>query len=254
MLCRMTPRCAIDPAWLGTMPRPLYLLVSAVLGLLVGPAAAYWAMTKPTAVVQTMADFERHIRSELRQQGDGYRAMIGDSITAVAPDQVVCGRPVIRVAYGGAQIEDALQDLMPLLVGSRPAALIIAIGVNDAQRRIAKTREQLLADVTIGYRTLLRQAKALTPHVAVIQASPVGQGQPMGDVFFDPSLITAINGLIRDAATDAKVPVLALAGLAQSDGFARDGVTLDGAHLSPAGYAIWSAVAAQAWQSIGACG
>lgn len=236
------------------MPRPLYLLAFAVLGLLIGPSAAYRAMTKPTAVVYTMADFERQIRSELRQHGDGYRAMIGDSITAVSPDQVVCGRPIIRVAYGGAQIEDALLDLMPLLADSRPAALTIAIGVNDAQRRIAKSRDQLLTDFAAGYRKLLQQAKALTPNVAVIQASPVGQGQSMGDVFFDPSLITAINGLIRDAAADAKVPVFSLSGLAQSDGFARAGVTLDGVHLSPAGYSIWSAVAAQASQSIRACG
>jgi hypothetical protein len=249
--------CALDPARFDVMPRRLYVLALTVIGLLIGGSAAvatYRALTKPPAAVITMADFERQIRADLRQHGDGYRAIIGDSISAVSPDQLVCGRPVLRVAYGGAQIDDALDTLMPLLANSRPAALLIAIGVNDAQRRIAKSREQLLADVAAGYRTLLQQAKALTPNVAVIEASPVGQGQPMGDVFFDPSLITAINELIRSAAADAKVPVFSLSALAKSDGFARDGVTLDGVHLSPDGYAIWNKVSAQAWQSFGACG
>jgi hypothetical protein len=244
----------MDPAWFDDMPPLRYLFAFAVLGLLIGSAVAYRTATEPTADVDTMADFGRQIRSELRQHGDGYLAMIGDSITAVSPDQRICGRPVLRVAYGGAQIEDALQDLMPLLAGSRPAALVIAIGVNDAQRRIAKSQDRLLADVAVRYRTLLQQAKALTPNVAVVQAPPVAQGQPMGDVFFDPSLITAINTLIRDAAADAGIPVFSLSGLARSDGFARDGVTLDGVHLSAAGYGIWRDVASQAWQRVGACG
>ena len=93
----------------------------------------------------------------------------------------------------------------------------------------------------------------LTPNVAVILSPPVGKGQAAGDIMFDPSLITDINDLIRTIAAGAKLPVFSLAGLARPDGYARVDVTLDGVHLSAAGYAVWNKVVAQAWQTVGIC-
>jgi GDSL-like Lipase/Acylhydrolase family len=229
--------------------------------------AAWWLTISVTAALMTYRAFvtraqsptvlEQHlssIQATFQASDANPFAIIGDSLTADAPEQVVCGKKVVRIAFGGAQIAHARQHLMPILAKNPPAGLILAIGINDAQRRISKSRRQLIADVDADYRQLLRQAKELTPHVAVILNPPVGKDQPMGDDFFDPNLIIAVNDVIRTAANDANVPAFALAALAQPNGSAHADFTLDGVHLSPAGYAIWSGVVLDAWQASGAPG
>jgi lysophospholipase L1-like esterase len=191
----------------------------------------------------SVADVQQYIR-----RNPNYLAIIGDSITALAPEQLVHGQKVLRLAYGGAQIEGVRRNRVPLMLQRAPRALIVAIGVNDSQRGIQKPRDQLLADVAVSYRALLREAQALTPRVAVVLSPPVGRGQPMGDVFFDPNLIVAINAIMTAAAAEFEIPVLALSDLADADGFAREDVTLDGVHLSAAGYAIWTSVIEQAFK------
>jgi GDSL-like Lipase/Acylhydrolase family len=238
------------------MPRrlcPGWLAICLVLIGGTAVVAVHRAWLRPPTQQLPMSAFHNFVRAQVQHSGNGYLAIIGDSITASSPEQRVCGRSVLRLAFGGAKVEGALQDIMPPLQNSRPAALVVAIGVNDAQRRITKPRAQLLADFAADYRTLLQQAKALTSKVAVVLSPPVGKDRPMGDAFLDPDLIITLNDLIRTAAVDADVPVLALSEMARSDGFAREDVQLDGVHLSPAGYNIWGRVVDRAWQTIGAC-
>jgi lysophospholipase L1-like esterase len=238
------------------MLRRYVLALFTVVGLLAGATAAVATYRALFPSVQVPSVLDQHLealRIRLAEAKPGYLAIIGDSLTADAPEQEVCGTKLVPVAFGGAQIEHAQQHLLPLLVAKRPSALIVAMGVNDAQRRIAKSREQLLSGAATTYRQLLHQATKLTPHVAVVLNPPVGQGQPMGDVFFDPGMITAINDIIRTAAGELDLPVFSLAELAGPDGFARAGVTLDGVHPSPSGYAIWAATIAEAARHLQPC-
>jgi lysophospholipase L1-like esterase len=232
------------------------MLQRKVLGLLAGLVVVVSALGFARAVLHsapaglTLVDIQNLLSTQIAKQEAGYSAIVGDSITVAAPSQTLGGQKVLRVAYGGARIDGALTNLMPLMTDRPPTALIIAIGVNDAQRGIEKSRDQLLADVATNYRALLLRAKRLTPRVAVVLSPPVGRGQPMGDIIYDPALIVAINAIMQAVADELQIPVLALSALAGMDGFARPDTTLDGVHLSAAGYAIWSDVTAQAWQTI----
>jgi lysophospholipase L1-like esterase len=208
------------------------------------------AVCLAAAVTWALNDNTLQLRAKIANTDQDYIAVIGDSITAFAPVQQLNGKTVLHIAYGGAQVVDAVQVLLPLLTGKPPAVLIIAIGVNDAKRRIKKSRTHLLADVATDYRALLLKAKTLTPKIAVVLSPPVARGRHAGDAMFDPSLIVAINEIIRAAAVEADIPVFALSDLADADGAARVGTTVDGVHLSAAGYEIWGDVIARAWQAI----
>jgi lysophospholipase L1-like esterase len=197
-----------------------------------------------------LADFGRHVQAQLQHSGPGYCGIIGDSITAAAPLSLVGDKPPIKAAVNGARVGDAIRHIMPLLDGSVPSCLLLAIGVNDTKFQFPEPRLQRLSDFARDYRTLLHCARQLTPHVGIVMIGPVAKGMDVGDSFFDASLIVAFNGIIREIATEANVPTFSLSALAGADGLARADVTYDGVHLSETGYRLWNAEVERAWQQL----
>ena len=193
------------------------------------------------------------MQQDLQRCGPGYCCIIGDSITEAAPLAAVDGRGPINAGIGGARVADALRLILPTLEGTRPAALLLAIGVNDTKREVPEPPAQRLADFARDYQALVRGARQLTPHVGLVAIGPVAKGTQFvefGDNFFDPALIVAFNNTIATIAAEMDVPLQSLAGLAGADGLALPDVTDDGVHLSAAGYAIWNAAIAHAWQTV----
>ena len=198
----------------------------------------------------TIEDFYRYMQQQLLDRGPGYRCIIGDSITAAAPLELVAGQPPINAGIGGARVGDALRLILPTLMGSQPAALLLAIGVNDTKRQFPEPQTQRLTDFHRDYRDLARGARRLTPHVGLLLIGPVAKGMDVGDTFFDPELILAFNAIIAAVATEFKAPLFPLAGLEGADRLAHPHVTHDGVHLSDAGYVIWNEVVARAWAKL----
>jgi lysophospholipase L1-like esterase len=151
---------------------------------------------------------------------------------------------------GGARVGDALRLILPTLAGTLPAALLLAIGVNDTKWQFPEPRPQRLTDFQRDYRELVRGALRLTPNVGLLLIGPVAKGMEVGDNFFDPELILAFNAIIAAIATELKVPLWPLAALSGPDGLAHPHVTYDGVHLSEAGYVIWNEVVARAWAKV----
>lgn len=203
--------------------------------------------------VFALVDFSRTVFEAQARTGARYPAIVGDSIAAQAAYQSVCGQQVVVAAVAGASLRHALADILPLLAYHRPSSLLIAIGVNDSKRLLVTPRAQRLATFEAEYRALIAKAQALTSAVAVVLIPPVGKDDWFGDVAFEAALIAAYNEIITRLATDARVPVVALAALAGPDGFARAGTTVDGVHPSVYGYGIWMSVIDQAWSRIKVC-
>jgi lysophospholipase L1-like esterase len=217
---------------------------------------AIWSARGDPDIVEVYR-FRRTVQTQLNQTGPAYAAIIGDSIAAKAPHRSaaerLCGRPLVTAALDGAQLRHALDDILPLLQDRRPDQIVIAIGVNETKRLITKPRRGRLAEFTQLYRRLLVDAQALTPAVAVLLIAPVAKDGPMGDQVFDGTLIAEFNKIISGLAAEANVPTFSLAAFADTDGFARRGLTVDGVHPTSAGYAVWMDAADQAWTSVTRC-
>jgi lysophospholipase L1-like esterase len=197
-----------------------------------------------------IAAFTDHVHLQLRHRRAGYVVIIGDSITEAAPLAPVAGQLPINAGIGGARIGDAVRIILPTLKDSQPAALLIAIGVNDTKFQFPEPRVQRLTDFARDYRELVLGARRLTPNVGLLLIGPVAKGMDIGDRFFDPELILAFNAIIAAVATELKAPVFPLTALEGAGGLAHPYVTHDGVHLSDAGYAIWNEVVAMAWQKL----
>jgi lysophospholipase L1-like esterase len=225
-------------------------LSSVLCGLivLVALCGAYRWQTRPT-----LESFWRTLAADQAGAGPGHSAIIGDSLTVAAPLLAVCGRSVVKAAFNGARIQQTVDYIMPPLSKSPPAAVLIAIGVNDAWRHITTSRAQRLVDFEDAYRGLIDKALVLTPKVGIVLLPSVAKDGDLGVSFFDPSLIDQFNQIIAKLANNKQLPVFPLAALSGPDGFARPGLTQDGVHLTPAGYAVWMQVVTQAWQTIQPC-
>lgn len=197
-----------------------------------------------------IAEFTDYVHLQVRNRRAGYVVIIGDSITQEAPLEPVAAQLPVNAGIGGARVGDALSLILPTLVASRPAALLIAIGVNDTKFQFSESRAQRLTDFARDYRELVRGARRLTPHVGLLLIGPVANGMDLGDRFFDPELILSFNAIIAAVATELKAPVFPLTGLEGADGFAHPHVTHDGVHLTDAGYAIWNEAVARAWTKL----
>jgi lysophospholipase L1-like esterase len=197
-----------------------------------------------------IAEFTDFVHLQLRHRRPGYVIIIGDSITEAAPLELVGGQLPVNVGIGGARVADAVRFILPTLAASQPAAVLIAIGVNDTKLQFSELRAQRLTDFARDYRTLVRDARQLTPNVGLLLIGPVAKGMDLGDRFFDPTLIVTFNAMIAAVAIEMAAPVFPLSGLEGADGFAHPHVTHDGVHLSEAGYAIWNEVVERAWETL----
>lgn len=197
-----------------------------------------------------IAEFTDYVHLQVRSRRAGYVVIIGDSITQEAPLEPVAAQLPVNAGIGGARVGDALSLILPTLVASQPAALLIAIGVNDTKFQFSESRAQRLTDFARDYRELVRGARRLTPHVGLLLIGPVANGMDLGDRFFDPELILSFNAIIAAVATELRAPVFPLTGLEGADGFAHPHVTHDGVHLTDAGYAIWNEAVARAWTKL----
>jgi hypothetical protein len=219
---------------------------------------AWWGVdrwrARLAAEPATLARYLRTVAADQERAGPRYRAMIGDSITVAGRLLPVCDGPVLKAAFNGAQVQHAVDHIILPLRSRPPAAILIAIGVNDAWRHIVTPRAQRLTDFAASYRRLIREAQALTPDVGLLLVPPVAKDGALGASFFDMTLIEAFNQIIVELAADAKLPTFSLAPLAGPDGLARAGTTTDGVHLTAAGYAIWMDVVTRAWSRIMPCG
>lgn len=215
-------------------------------GLFVLYAQAYLGLSFPRLGKVLFANYSYASHLEVRTQIVRYQLLqapkdrtivvLGDSIAEGALWPSICGASVINGGIGGASLLTVL-DVMPAWLDRRFEAIVIAAGVNDA----ARLRPTPVPEFRARLERILARAKEHSRIVVMSTVLPVETGGPLGESAFDPGLIAAYDGAIRELAGRSGTPLVDLSqAFAVPDrGPMSSGATLDGVHLAPHGYATW---------------
>jgi lysophospholipase L1-like esterase len=156
--------------------------------------------------------------------------ILGDSVTEASTlPRTYCGHPVINAGLNGASsYSDLATWLSEALDGRRAAAVLVALGTNDA----------LVGHSALAFETnitsLLAKLASVTDHIAVLGIPSIEvrgnvkaqlQKETMGR-------IDAFNALLPALAGKSGASFVALPPMPAPH-------TIDGVHLDAAGYAVW---------------
>ena len=156
--------------------------------------------------------------------------IVGDSITEASTlPRTVCGHPIVNAGLDGASTSSDLGTwLIEALDGKRAAAVLVALGTNDALLKHS-TR-----DFETSYAALLSQLAGVTDHVAVLGIPAIeARGRMTAELQADAmTRIDALNGMLAALAGKGHATFIPLPPMPAQH-------TIDGVHLDKAGYAVW---------------
>jgi hypothetical protein len=156
--------------------------------------------------------------------------VVGDSLAEASTlPRTYCGHPVVNAGLNGASTSSDLGSwLIEALDGRRAAAVLVALGTNDALLKHS------MRDFETSYVALLTQLAKATDHLAVLgipsievrgRVTPELQSETMGRIDAFNALLPALAG--KSSAAFAALPPMPAPH------------TIDGVHLDAAGYAVW---------------
>lgn len=168
---------------------------------------------------------KRAILSQAEQMSSGSIVLLGDSLTELMLLTELAGRPVLNAGIGGARLSHLLELVEPVLCASRPDAVVVWIGINDAQHSEPRDLRRWID----SYEALVRRIKAFTDRVIVLEIHPVERGKPLGSTYFDEAFVMRQNLEMRKLAAARGLTCVRSPDTAE-------GLTKDGVHLNDAGY------------------
>jgi lysophospholipase L1-like esterase len=180
------------------------------------------------------AESHRHARLAILyytfSRFDAPIVILGDSITEASTlPRSLCGHPIVNAGFNGASTTSDLGTwLLEALDGRRAAAILVALGTNDAL--MAHSAQALEAN----YASLLAQLKTVTDHLAVLGVPAIEmRGRVTAEMRSEAmSRIDALNAILPDLAEKAGAAFVALPPMPTPH-------TIDAVHLDTAGYAAW---------------
>jgi lysophospholipase L1-like esterase len=156
--------------------------------------------------------------------------ILGDSITEASTlPRSLCGHPIVNAGFNGASTTSDLGTwLIEALDGRRAAAVLVALGTNDALMAYGAQAFEA------NYASLLAQLKAVTDHVAVLGIPTIEtRGRVTAEMRNEAmSRIDALNAVLPALAGKAGAAFVALPPMPTPH-------TIDAVHLDAAGYAAW---------------
>jgi lysophospholipase L1-like esterase len=156
--------------------------------------------------------------------------IVGDSLTEASTlPRTFCGHPVVNAGLNGASSASDLGTwLTAALDGRRAAAILVALGTNDA---LLKHSAQ---DFETNYLELLAELSKVTDHLSVLGIPAVEtRGRMTAELRTEAmSRIDALNALLPALAGKGRANFVALPPMSAA-------YTIDGVHLDNAGYAAW---------------
>lgn len=171
--------------------------------------------------------------------------VLGDSIVEVSTlPRSICGRAIVNAGLNGASTASDLGGwLGAALAGRRTAAIVVALGVNDAMASPPPDKAEFAA----RYGALLGQLSKMTPRLAVLEIAPVEKQGNMTAGLRDEVVqkVGIYNDVLRDIAARYGATFVALPAMPTPH-------TVDGLHLNADGYLIWDQAVMQA--AGGVCG
>jgi hypothetical protein len=203
----------------------------AVLVLAIGGLAVGASYLRKNAAVDTHRYARQAILHFTLSRIDQPIIIIGDSLTeaSMLPPSV-CGHPVVNAGLDGASTASDLGTwLIEVLNGRRAAAVLVALGTNDALLKHSTS------DFETSYAALLGQLAGVTDHLAVL-------GIPAVETRGGMTAERQTDAMSRVDALNAMLPALASKGHAAFIPMPSMPAphTIDGVHLDAAGYAVWT--------------
>lgn len=172
-----------------------------------------------------------HLRELAARSAAAEVVMLGDSLVQHAEWSELMGRPVANRGVAGDRVEQVRQRLADV-AALRPRVLFLLVGVNDLGEGAAPE------EVARRYAALLGELRAALPTTRLVaQALLPVRGQRR----VTPSAISETNALLARAA-EAQGAAWVDAGKALADptGQLDPRYSLDGLHLTGAGYRAWA--------------
>jgi len=167
--------------------------------------------------------------------------ILGDSIAEASTlPRSLCGHPVVNAGLSGASTASDLGPwLSGALAGKRAAAIVVALGTNDAL--MGRSGQAFAA----SYTALVAELAKMTPHVVVLGVPPIEARGKVTAAARDEVMV-AINGynsLLPELAGKNGAGFVALPAMPEPH-------TIDGVHLNEAGYLTWDRAVLQGAGSI----
>lgn len=171
--------------------------------------------------------------------------VVGDSIVEASTlPRSICGHAVVNAGLNGASTASGLGDwLAAALAGKQAAAIIVALGVNDALTPALQSKEGF----DDRYGALLALLSKLTPRLFALEIAPVEvEGKVTAKMQDDVMrTINTYNGTLPALASRNGATFVALPAMPKPH-------TIDGLHLNSDGYQAWDEAVMQAAGTI--CG
>jgi hypothetical protein len=158
--------------------------------------------------------------------------VLGDSIVEASTlPRELCGHPIVNAGLDGASTTSDLGNWLTEVIGGKPiAAVVVALGVNDAlgdSRDVQKFRENYL-----GLLTQLSKTKAPLVVLAVASLDEIPRLTREEQATAN-RLIDSYNSTLPELAAQSGAAFVALPPMPNPH-------TIDGVHLSAAGYQLWN--------------
>jgi hypothetical protein len=224
----------------GTRP---IITVVAVAVLAIGALLAGISFFRPNTIIDTHRHTRQVILHYTLSRAEQPIIVLGDSITEASTlPRSYCDHPLVNAGLDGASTASDLGTwLKDVLNGRRAAAILVALGTNDALQVRAQQ------EFETNYRALLAQLKDTTDHLVVLGIPSL---EVRGRMPADYQAAT----MRRIDAFNAALPVLAEKAGATFASLPPMGAphTIDGVHLDAAGYEVWDAAVLKGVSS--ACG
>jgi hypothetical protein len=197
---------------------------------LIGALAAGFAFFRNEPIVDSHRQIrQRVLHFTLRRTADPI-IVIGDSIMEASTlPRTFCGYPIVNAGLTGASTASDLGAwLIEALDGKRAAAILVALGTNDAFLGHDKPSFEA------NYASLLVQLAGVTDHLAVlsipsIEGLPNVTAQAQAEA---TNRISDFNAALPALAAKSGALFVALPSMPTPH-------TIDGVHLDAAGYAVW---------------
>jgi lysophospholipase L1-like esterase len=199
--------------------------------LLIGAVAVGFAFVRKQAISDSHRQARQLILYYTLSRVDDPIIIVGDSIieASTLPRQL-CGHAIVNAGLNGASTTSDLGNwLLDVLEGKPVAAIVVALGTNDALGA-ARSRREFEAN----YSALLTQLSKATAHMIVLAI-------PSVDVLRRVTSEMQAEAMGRINDYNAALPELAAKGGATFAALPPMPVphTIDGVHLSDAGYQVW---------------
>jgi lysophospholipase L1-like esterase len=216
-----------------------YVLSASMTRILVGFAILLiGAVAAGASIAKKQAFFESHRRSRqvilhyTLARVDNPIIVLGDSVVeASALPRELCGHAVVNAGLDGASTTSDLGNwLMDVLDGRPAAAIVMALGLNDA---LGAARD--LPEFKANYSALLAQLSQTKARIVMLAVPPL-EVSPRLTAEAQMKAMRLIEGYnsalpelaLRGGATFAALPAMPAPH------------TIDGVHLNAAGYQLWN--------------